>query len=88
MFTAGEALEAINSPNVDLIAIGRGILLDYNFISKIKSGNEDEIISEFDPNRTDKHHLQMMFISSIRIKFRYYFIFITTFNFTDKVIVE
>ena len=57
VFTAGEALEAINSPNVDLIAIGRGILLDYNFISKIKSGNEDEIISEFDPNRTDKHHL-------------------------------
>ena len=39
------------------LALGREILLDYNFISKIQEGKEDEILSEFDPNREDKHEL-------------------------------
>lgn len=57
IFTAEQALEAIESTNVELVALGREILLDHNFISKIKDGKEDEIISHFDPNRKDRHHL-------------------------------
>ncbi|RIM74917.1 NADH-dependent flavin oxidoreductase, partial [Staphylococcus xylosus] len=53
IFTAEQALEAIESTNVELVALGREILLDHNFISKIKDGKEDEIISHFDPNRQD-----------------------------------
>lgn len=57
IFTADQAIEAIESTKVDLIALGREILLDHNFISKIKDGKEDEIISQFDPERKDRHHL-------------------------------
>ncbi|WP_436855276.1 NADH-dependent flavin oxidoreductase [Staphylococcus caeli] len=57
IFTAEQAIEAIESTHVDLIALGREILLDHNFISKIKDGKEDEIISKFDPERKDRHHL-------------------------------
>ena len=57
IFTAEQAIEAIESTGVELVALGREILLDYNFVSKIREGKEDEIISQFDPNRADKHHL-------------------------------
>ncbi|MEB7421934.1 NADH-dependent flavin oxidoreductase [Staphylococcus arlettae] len=57
IFTAEQALEAINTKQIELLALGRGILLDYQFVSKIEEGKEDEIISYFDPNREDKHHL-------------------------------
>ncbi|AVQ36688.1 NADH-dependent flavin oxidoreductase [Staphylococcus kloosii] len=57
IFTAEQALEAIQSGNVDLIALGREILLDYQFVGKIENGKEDEIVSYFDPERTDKHEL-------------------------------
>lgn len=57
VFTADDALDAIESTGVELVALGREILLDYNFISKIQEGKEDEILSEFDPNREDKHEL-------------------------------
>ncbi|WP_436861019.1 NADH-dependent flavin oxidoreductase [Staphylococcus caeli] len=57
IFTAEQAIEAVESTHVDLIALGREILLDHNFISKIKDGKEDEIISKFDPERKDRHHL-------------------------------
>ncbi|PHK49884.1 NADH-dependent flavin oxidoreductase [Staphylococcus edaphicus] len=57
IFTADQAIEAIESTQVELIALGREILLDHNFISKIKDGKEDEIISYFDPERKDRHHL-------------------------------
>ena len=48
VFTADDALDAIESTGVELVALGREILLDYNFISKIQEGKEDEILSEFD----------------------------------------
>ena len=57
VFTADDALDAIKSTGVELVALGREILLDYNFISKIQEGKEDEILSEFDPHREDKHEL-------------------------------
>ncbi|MCE4955179.1 NADH-dependent flavin oxidoreductase [Staphylococcus haemolyticus] len=57
VFTADDALDAIETTGVELVALGREILLDYNFISKIQEGKEDEILSEFDPHREDKHEL-------------------------------
>ncbi|MBF2757033.1 MULTISPECIES: NADH-dependent flavin oxidoreductase [unclassified Staphylococcus] len=57
VFTADDALDAIESTEVELVALGREILLDYNFISKIQEGKEDQVLSEFDPNREDKHGL-------------------------------
>lgn len=57
VFTADDALDAIESTGVELVALGREILLDYNFISKIQEVKEDEILSEFDPHREDKHEL-------------------------------
>ena len=57
IFTAEDALEAVESRNVDLIALGREILLDHHFINKIENGKADEIVSAFDPSREDKHDL-------------------------------
>ncbi|RIL72089.1 NADH-dependent flavin oxidoreductase [Staphylococcus devriesei] len=57
VFTADDALDAIETTGIELVALGREILLDYNFVSKIKEGNEDEIISYFDPKREDNHEL-------------------------------
>lgn len=57
VFTADDALHAVNDVGVELVALGQEILLDYDFVGKIKDGREDEIINEFDPNREDKHHL-------------------------------
>ncbi|RSL30888.1 NADH-dependent flavin oxidoreductase, partial [Salibacterium salarium] len=57
IFTAEQALEAVESKNVELLALGRQILLDHNFINKIQNGKEDDIISKFDPDREDKHDL-------------------------------
>ena len=36
VFTADDALDAIESTGVELVALGREILLDYNFIRKFK----------------------------------------------------
>ncbi|MFD1385177.1 NADH-dependent flavin oxidoreductase [Oceanobacillus oncorhynchi subsp. oncorhynchi] len=57
IFTAEDALEAIESGNVDLIALGREILLDHHFINKIQNGKAANILSEFNPDREDKHDL-------------------------------
>ena len=57
IFTAEDALKAIQSGNVELIALGREILLDYRFVEKIKDGRTDEIISQYDPEREDRHNL-------------------------------
>nr|WP_315293899.1 NADH-dependent flavin oxidoreductase [Mammaliicoccus lentus] len=56
IFTAEDAITALET-GAPLIALGRELLLDYEFISKIKQGKEDEIVSMFDPERTDKHEL-------------------------------
>lgn len=40
VFTADDALDAIESTGVELVALGREILLDYNFISKIQEGKK------------------------------------------------
>lgn len=57
IFTAEQALDAIENTDADFIALGREILLDYEFVGKIQAGKEDEIISKFDPERKDKHQL-------------------------------
>ena len=56
IFTADDALAAYETGS-PLIALGRELLLDHQFVSKIEQGKEDEIVSEFDPERTDKHDL-------------------------------
>ncbi|PTG99286.1 NADH-dependent flavin oxidoreductase [Staphylococcus capitis] len=57
IFTPEDALNAIDNVGVELVALGREILLDYDFVGKIKNGQEDEIISEYDLNREDRHEL-------------------------------
>lgn len=57
VFTADEALAAIEGGNIELIALGRALLLDHNFVGKIKDGKEEEIINVFDPDREDKYEL-------------------------------
>lgn len=57
VFTPEDALNAIDNVGVELVALGREILLDADFVGKIKSGQEEEIISEYDPNREDRHEL-------------------------------
>ena len=56
-FTAEDALNAVENIGVEFVALGREILLDYDFVAKIKEGREDEIINAFDPNREDQHYL-------------------------------
>ena len=57
VFTADQALRAIEEGNMEMIALGRVMLLDYNFISKIEEGKEDEIFEYFDRDREDKYNL-------------------------------
>lgn len=57
VFTPEDALNAIDNVGVELVALGREILLDADFVGKIKNGQEEEIISEYDPNREDRHEL-------------------------------
>lgn len=57
VFTPEDALNAIDNVGVELVALGREILLDADFVGKIKNGQEEEIISEYDPNRENRHEL-------------------------------
>lgn len=57
VFTAAQALQAIEGGKMEMIALGRVMLLDYNFISKIEEGREDEIFEYFDSEREDKYEL-------------------------------
>lgn len=57
VFTAEDTLNAVENIGVEFVALGREILLDYDFVAKIKEGREDEIINAFDPNREDQHYL-------------------------------
>lgn len=57
VFTPEDALNAIDNVGVELVALGREILLDADFVGKIKNEQEEEIISEYDPNREDRHEL-------------------------------
>lgn len=57
IFTANQSLAAIESGHIDLLALGRALLLDHNFVNKIEAGKEDEIINTFDPEREDAHEL-------------------------------
>lgn len=57
VFTADEALGAVESGNMEMIALGRALLLDYGFIGKIKDGKEKEINNVFDPDREDRYEL-------------------------------
>ncbi|TDL94190.1 NADH-dependent flavin oxidoreductase [Macrococcus brunensis] len=56
IFTADDAINALNT-GVELVAVGRELLLDHAFVGKIKEGKEDEIISYFDSEDPNKHEL-------------------------------
>lgn len=56
IFTANDAIAAFET-GVPFIALGRELLLDYEFVAKIEQGREGDIVSEFNPDRTDLHEL-------------------------------
>ncbi|MCU5745959.1 NADH-dependent flavin oxidoreductase [Staphylococcus sp. SQ8-PEA] len=57
IFTPEDALTAIQTGNIEFIALGREILLDYRFIEKIKDDRIKEIVNMYDPEREDRHDL-------------------------------
>ena len=57
VFTADQALDAIKGGNIELIGLGRALLLDHNFVGKIKTGREEGINNIFDPEREDRYEL-------------------------------
>ena len=56
LYTAEDVAEA-KATGVPLIGLGRELLIDPEFVTKIKEGREDEIISLIDPEREDQHGL-------------------------------
>lgn len=57
IFTADQALAAVEAGHIEFIALGRALLLDDQFVGKTEAGQEAEIINVFDPERADKHEL-------------------------------
>ncbi|QLK85743.1 NADH-dependent flavin oxidoreductase [Staphylococcus sp. 17KM0847] len=56
VFSAQDALAA-RLQGTPLIALGRPLLFDSNYVNKIETGREDEIVGYFDARRSDKHEL-------------------------------
>ena len=56
IYTA-EDVVAAKATGVPLIGIGRELLIDPEFVTKIKEGREAEIVCEIDPAREDHHGL-------------------------------
>lgn len=56
VYSGETALSGIEA-GADLIALGRGLLLDAQLVSKIKDNRENEIINQFDATREDHHQL-------------------------------
>ncbi|WP_341776284.1 NADH-dependent flavin oxidoreductase [Staphylococcus hyicus] len=56
VYSGETALSGIEA-GADLIALGRGLLLDQELVSKIKNNRENEIINQFDATREDHHQL-------------------------------
>ena len=54
---SAEDVAAAKATGVPLIGIGRELLIDPDFVTKIKEGREKEIISLIDPAREDQHGL-------------------------------
>lgn len=44
IFTADEALDAVENVGVDLVAIGRELLLDYQFVEKLKMDGKMKLL--------------------------------------------
>ncbi|GAA3720882.1 NADH-dependent flavin oxidoreductase [Salinicoccus jeotgali] len=57
IFEADQAADAIKTGRVDLLGLGRVLLLDHEFVHKIAHGKEDQITNVFDPDRADMHDL-------------------------------
>lgn len=72
VFTADDALNAVEDVGVELVALGREILLDYDFVGKIKEGRESEIISYFDPEREDNHDYRLNYGNNLIMVFILY----------------
>lgn len=56
IYSGDAALAGLNA-GADLIALGRGLLLDAKLVAKIKENNTGAIIQQFDSKREDKHQL-------------------------------
>lgn len=54
---SAEDVAAAKDTGVPLIGMGREMLIDPEFVTKIKEGREDEITSLIDPAREDRHGL-------------------------------
>ena len=54
---SAEDVVAAKATGVPLIGVGRELLIDPEFVTKLKQGREDEIISLIDPEREDRHGL-------------------------------
>lgn len=53
IITADDAMEALNT-GVDLIAIGREIIVDPDWVQKIQEGREDEIVTCISPDQQEE----------------------------------
>ncbi|MDG0860632.1 NADH-dependent flavin oxidoreductase [Staphylococcus equorum] len=60
MYSPDQAVEVLNQ-DVPLIALGRPLLIDSNYIQKIIEGKEDTIEKALEYNRIDKHGLTQIF---------------------------
>ena len=56
-FYSAEDVAAAKATGVPLIALGRELLIDPEFATKLKEGREDEIVRLIDPTRADHHGL-------------------------------
>ncbi|MCP1661085.1 2,4-dienoyl-CoA reductase-like NADH-dependent reductase (Old Yellow Enzyme family) [Neisseria perflava] len=55
LFTADDALNALNTGWAEFLAFGKAVLINPNFATLIKEGREDEIQTEIDLNRADRY---------------------------------
>ncbi|MGG3448403.1 NADH-dependent flavin oxidoreductase [Domibacillus aminovorans] len=53
IYTADDALQAL-STGVPLIAIGRGLIIEPDWLQKIENGQEDQIVTKIDKNNQDQ----------------------------------
>lgn len=54
IYTADDAMKALET-GADLLAIGRGLIMEPDWVEKVESGREQEIETKLDPNNQDKY---------------------------------
>ncbi len=53
IYTANDAIKALETGS-DLVALGRGLIIDPDWVQKVKSGKEQEIITKLDVSNQEK----------------------------------